>query len=120
MNKRQNNKSPVICGDCVHYAACSAWNFGSLRNTNAGSCANYSETPVKIAHLAEVRADFGEAEGRPSHLREYFCEHCAELIRTESWTDERCFGAGTILKNNEMPNFCHNCGAEIRFEVNIV
>lgn len=115
-----NNKSSVICGDCVHYAACAAWNIGSLLHTNAGSCVNFSETPVKIAHLCELREDIGEAEGRPAHRRRYYCEYCGELIRTESWTDKRCFGAGTILVNNEMPNFCPNCGAEIRFEVNIV
>lgn len=30
-----------ICGDCLHYNACAAWNIGSLANTDAGSCINF-------------------------------------------------------------------------------
>lgn len=39
-----------ICGDCLHYYACAAWNIGSLANTEAGSCVNY--TPA--ANVVEV------------------------------------------------------------------
>ena len=39
-----------ICGDCLHYYACAAWNIGSLANTEAGSCVNY--TPA--ADVVEV------------------------------------------------------------------
>lgn len=31
-----------ICGDCLHYYACAAWNIGSLANMEAGSCVNYT------------------------------------------------------------------------------
>ena len=34
-------------------------------------------------------------------------------IRTESWDEKRCFGEGTILKDNSMPRYCPNCGAKI-------
>lgn len=30
-----------ICGDCLHYNACAAWNIGSLANTDAGNCINF-------------------------------------------------------------------------------
>lgn len=30
-----------ICGDCLHYNACAAWNIGSLANTEAGNCINF-------------------------------------------------------------------------------
>ena len=30
-----------ICGDCLHYNACAAWNIGSLANTEAGGCVNF-------------------------------------------------------------------------------
>lgn len=39
------NKPRRVCGDCIHYNACSMWNVGSLLNTNAENCVNY-ERPV--------------------------------------------------------------------------
>lgn len=30
-----------ICGDCLHYNACAAWNIGSLANTEARNCINF-------------------------------------------------------------------------------
>ena len=30
-----------ICGDCLHYNACAAWNIGSLANADAGNCINF-------------------------------------------------------------------------------
>lgn len=39
--KEKDGTRNRICGDCVHYYACSAWNVGSLLHTDAATCANY-------------------------------------------------------------------------------
>ena len=46
----------------------------------------------------------------------FFCAKCGIKIRTESWDEKRRFGEGTILKDNSMPSFCPNCGADLRGE----
>ena len=43
----------------------------------------------------------------------FCCAKCGIKIRTESWDEKRCFGEGTILKDNSMPRYCPNCGAKI-------
>lgn len=43
----------------------------------------------------------------------FYCSKCSMKIRTESWDEKRCFGEGTILKDNSMPRYCPNCGAKI-------
>lgn len=40
-------KTPApTCGECIHYAACAAWNVGDITNALAKTCANY-EQPVR-------------------------------------------------------------------------
>lgn len=45
------------------------------------------------------------------YRKNFYCASCGIKIRTESWDEKRCFGEGTILKKNDMPNFCPHCGA---------
>lgn len=49
------------------------------------------------------------------YYRRFYCAVCGAKIRTESWDAERCFGCGTILSDNTMPDFCPHCGTKISF-----
>lgn len=40
MKKTQTVKTQT-CGDCLHYAACQAWNIGNLANALSTTCANF-------------------------------------------------------------------------------
>lgn len=51
------------------------------------------------------------------YRKKFYCASCGIKIKFESWDEKRCFGKGTILRDNNMPNFCPNCGAEIRTPV---
>ena len=46
----------------------------------------------------------------------FCCAKCGMKIWTESWDEKRCFGAGTILKDNSMPRYCPKCGAMLKTE----
>ena len=48
------------------------------------------------------------------YRRKLYCPFCGIRIRTESWDKKRCFGYYTILNDNEMPNFCPNCGMSLK------
>lgn len=45
-----------ICGDCLHYNACAAWNIGGLANTDAGNCINYAKGDDRITKKAAIDA----------------------------------------------------------------
>lgn len=46
----KQKKGPV-CGDCIHYAACQAWNIGNLANAMTVSCANFETTEMFLKML---------------------------------------------------------------------
>lgn len=72
--------------------------------------------PVVRGNLVETREPI---DGHPTWYRKHLCcSVCGVQIRLESWTEERCFGAGTILRENEMPSFCPKCGADMRDDNN--
>ena len=50
------------------------------------------------------------------YTKRYLCRNCNKEIKSESWEKDRCFGGGTVLKDNTMPNCCPNCGADMRKE----
>ena len=61
--------------------------------------------------------DFGDlelAKERGWHRKKFYCPNCDLLIKIETWDSERMFGGGTILKSNEMPKYCPNCGAKMK------
>lgn len=60
--------------------------------------------------LRVEKADIVESNGW--YRKRFYCS-CGQLIRTEAWDEKRCFGEGTILKENVMPRFCPNCGAKM-------
>ena len=60
--------------------------------------------------------DFTEAEKEKGwHRKKFFCPDCDLLIRIETWS-HYMFGLSTILKTNNMPNYCPNCGVKIIYE----
>ena len=58
--------------------------------------------------------DLELAKERGYHRKKFYCPNCDLLIKTETWDSKRMFGNSTVLKTNEMPKFCPNCGAHIR------
>ena len=52
------------------------------------------------------------AENRGYYRKKVFCENCGVLISTETWDSTRMFGLSTILKDNQVPKYCPNCGVE--------
>lgn len=56
----QKNKSFKLCGDCIHLLACTSWNSGTLKNTDATNCANYQNCiDFAIRAIDITSADFG-------------------------------------------------------------
>lgn len=61
--------------------------------------------------------DFSEevaetAKERGWYRKRFFCP-CGQLINVESWEKEHCFGSASVLRMNNIPNNCPNCGARI-------
>lgn len=52
-------------------------------------------------------------ENCPAHRKYSLCPSCWENLKIEFWTTKRCFGKGTILKNNKNPKYCPDCGQRI-------
>lgn len=52
------------------------------------------------------------AHERGWYRKNFFCTNCNLLIKTETWEDDHMFGCGTVLKDNQTPNFCPNCGKQ--------
>ena len=48
-------RSDKRCGECIHYEACQSWNVGSLRSTDAQSCANYVTLRESTAYFVGYR-----------------------------------------------------------------
>lgn len=43
----------------------------------------------------------------------YQCPDCKAKLGHTVHNDKRCFGAGTVMKNNHLPKFCPDCGCEL-------
>ena len=52
-------------------------------------------------------------EGHRAYRKYFDCPNCGSLLKTESWTTVRCFGGGTMLKDNSEIRFCPQCGQKI-------
>lgn len=76
--------------------------------------ANIPAADVRENVPVALRIETEEIEGHPTwYRRRFYCPECGLLIRTESWDEERCFGAGTCLRQNIDPKYCPNCGAQM-------
>jgi hypothetical protein len=60
MNKHGNNR---VCGDCVHFAACAAWNIGSIMSMDATHCVNYEQPTVDAVPVRCKDCKYCYAEG---------------------------------------------------------
>lgn len=97
------------------------------RKLHAGVYRNDAIIMDVLTSLYEYIADMPDIDAVPVRLRvekvdivesngwyrkRFYCP-CGQLIRTEAWDEKRCFGEGTILKENVMPRFCPTCGVKM-------
>lgn len=46
------------------------------------------------------------------YKKKFYCTNCGMLIKTETWDRKYKFGMGSVLTDNQTPNFCPNCGKQ--------
>lgn len=52
MAKRIKPKAPAkTCADCIHEYACAMWNIGTIHNTDASHCTEYTTVQDSAAYL---------------------------------------------------------------------
>ncbi len=73
-----------------------------------------SEIELRVETTTDDFKDLEVAKERGYHRKKFYCPNCDLLIKIETWDSERMFGGGTILKSNEMPKFCPECGAKMK------
>lgn len=73
-----------------------------------------SEVELRVETTTDDFKDLVVAKERGYHRKKFYCPNCDLLIKIETWDSERMFGSGTILKSNEMPKFCPECGAKMK------
>ena len=67
--------------------------------------------PVKCGLMRIETVDYG------THYRKYyFCPSCNIEIGHKTFDANRQIGQGTVLHSNKFPNYCPNCGADMRGE----
>ena len=54
------------------------------------------------------------AKERGWYRKFFYCPNCNTNIITETWEKHHMFGMSTVLKSNETPKFCPECGMKIR------
>ena len=62
--------------------------------------------------------DCEQAKEKGWYREHYFCTFCGIELGHKTFDDCRQFGQGTVLHNNEFPNYCPNCGAKADKENN--
>lgn len=72
------------------------------------------EVELRVETTTDDFEDLEIAKERGYHRKKFYCPNCDLLIKIETWESKRMFGMGTVLKTNEMPNFCPNCGAKMK------
>ena len=48
------------------------------------------------------------------HRRKFYCPGCDQLIKSASWNNNGPQGWTSILKTDEIPNYCPRCGAKVK------
>lgn len=71
-----------------------------------------NEGKLRIETTTDDFKDVETAKERGYYRKKFYCPNCDLLIKTETWDSKRMFGCGTVLKSNEMPKFCPNCGKQ--------
>ena len=67
--------------------------------------------PVKCGLMRIETVDYGDY-----YRKYYFCPYCNIEIGHKTFDANRQFGQGTVLHSNKFPNYCPNCGADMRGE----
>ena len=86
--------NPVTCGECLHIDACSIWNAGSLKNTNAKSCATFCYTRESVAYYIGFR-DGKEEQARIDEgtydqlMYQKYCDGYNDGLEALKYTDGR-------------------------------
>ena len=102
------------CGECIHSEICEQWptrtGWGIL---NPVQCRMFrSAADVVERKRGQMRV---EVETFDDYYREhFFCPFCDIEIGHKTWDEKYQFGQGTVLHSNKFPNFCPNCGADMR------
>ena len=73
--------------------------------------------PAASADPVRLRADVTVLDVEKGWYQKSFYCRCGQLIKTEMWNEKYCFGSGTVLKSNAIPNYCPNCGAKMDGEI---
>ena len=105
------------CTDCEYYGRYGGSLCIPMRLANELYNAGYrkqSEVELRVETTTDDFKDLEVAKERGYHRKKFYCPNCDLLIKIESWDSERMFGGGTILKSNEMPKFCPECGAKMK------
>lgn len=53
------------------------------------------------------------AKKRCWYRKKFYCFECGLLLKIETWEKNHMFGKSSVLKNNETPYYCPNCGAKM-------
>ena len=110
-----NNDGKRDGGCYTDYECCH--NDDILRDCQALYNAGYrkqSEVDLREEITTDDFENLELAKERGWHRKKFYCPNCDLLIKTETWDSKYMFGSGTILKSNEMPKYCPNCGAKMK------
>ena len=120
----------ATCKDCFHFEVCDSGRHigeyelddGVYTEGVENECLTFKPTAAvaEVKHTKlriEIRTDcfknqeFAKAKGW--YRKFLYCSICGLNLRTETWDDHYMFGMCTVLKNNEMPKHCPDCGQAI-------
>lgn len=99
------------CENCNKMGFCSSLSV-SKRLYNAGY-RKQSEGELRVETITDDFTDMELAKERGWYRKRFYCPNCDLLIKTETWDRKYMFGCGTVLKSNDMPTYCPNCGAKM-------
>ena len=102
----------IACKDCRLDKLCLARNSADI--LYKADYRKQSEVELRVETTTDDFKDLEVAKERGYHRKKFYCPNCDLLIKIETWDSERMFGGGTILKSNEMPKFCPECGAKMK------
>lgn len=100
------------CAECESCYRCEFWHECSV--LHYAGYRKQSEVELRVETTTDDFKNLDIAKERGYHRKKFYCPNCDLLIKIETWDSGRMFGGGTILKSNEMPKFCPNCGSKMK------
>ena len=75
-------------------------------------------TVGELINYENCAADMRKSEIKEGEYttKRFFCPNCDLLIKTELWNERYRFSIGTVLKTDEMPKYCPECGTKLKGE----